>query len=134
VKAVFDTNVLFAALISPGVCAKLLLRARRGDFQLVICPRIRAELARVLGAKLHATPGEVRQALVLLDEAANVVVKPRGEVHGICRYPDDDHVLDCLLTSKAEYLVTGDADLLVLREFRGSPIMTPRAFELLFHD
>ncbi len=133
-KVVLDTNVLFAALISPGVCAKLLLRARRRDFQLVICPWIREELTRVLSAKLQSTPAEVRQALLLVDEAVESAAKPRGEVHGICRDPDDDHVLDCLLNSGAEYLVTGDADLLTLKEFHGSPIMSPREFELLFAD
>lgn len=133
-KAVFDTNVLFAASISSGLCAKLLVRARRRDFQLVICPLIRAELTRVLGDKLHAPPAEVQQAVHLVDEAVDVICAPLGEVRGVCRHPDDDHVLDCLLASGAEYLVTGDADLLTLKEFRGVAILTPREFELLFND
>lgn len=133
-KAVFDTNVLFAALITPGLCAKLLLRARRGDFQLVLCPGIREELARALRVKLKSAPAEVRHALALVDEAVAEHCKPPGKVHGACRDPEDDHVLDCLTASRAEYLVTGDADLRVPKTFRGAKIRSPREFELLFGD
>ncbi len=133
-KAVLDTNVLFAALVSQGACAKLLLRARRGDFQLVICPGIREELAEVLRAKLKATPAEVRQALALVDEAVAETRKPPGKVRGVCRDPNDDHVLDCLAAADAEYLVTGDADLQVLKKFKGAKILSPREFEMVFVD
>lgn len=133
-KAVFDTNVLFAALITPGTCAKLLLRARRGDVHLVICPGIREELSRVLRAKLKAAPGEVRQVLALIDDAVAEICKPAGAVRGVSRDPADDHVLDCLTACGAEYLVSGDADLLVLKKFRGAKILSPREFEVLFAD
>ena len=133
-KAVFDINVLFAALISPGLCAKLLLRARRSDFQLVLCPGIRDELAQALRVKLKSAPPEVRQALAPVDEAVSEHCKPPGKLHGVCRDPEDDHVLDCLAASHAEYLVTGDADLRVLKKFRGAKIRSPREFELLFAD
>ena len=133
-KAVFDTNVLFAAIITPGACAKLLLRARRRDFQLVIYPGSRDELVQVLRAKLKSPSSVVQQDLTLVDEAVNEVCKPPGKVHGICRDPNDDHVLDCLAASGAEYLVTGDADLQVLKKFHGAKILSPREFELLFAD
>jgi predicted nucleic acid-binding protein len=55
-------------------------------------------------------------------------------VSGICRDPDDDQILSCALSAKADYLVTGDMDLLDLKEFRGTRILTPGAFELLFED
>ena len=133
-KAVFDTNVLFASIITPGACAKLLLRARRGDFQLVICPGIREGLVQALRAKLKSPASEVQQVLALVDEAVFEVCKPPGRVHGICRDPNDDHVLDCLAASGAEHMVTGDADLQVLKKFHGAMILSPREFELLFAD
>jgi putative PIN family toxin of toxin-antitoxin system len=134
VKAVFDTNVLFAASISPGLCSKLLIRARRRDCHLVMCPEIRAELLRVLANKLHAPPTEAQHAVQLVDEAVDSACTPLGAVSGVCRDTSDDHVLDCLQASGADYLVTGDADLLTLKEFGGARILTPREFELLFSD
>ena len=35
-NVVFDTNVLIAAFLTEGVCSKLLVRARRGDFDLFL--------------------------------------------------------------------------------------------------
>jgi putative PIN family toxin of toxin-antitoxin system len=89
-------------------------------------------LLLLLADKLQAPPAEVMRAVQLVDEAVAVVCASSRETRGICRDPDDDHVLDCLLASSAGYLVTGDADLLTLKEFRGARILTPREFELLF--
>lgn len=54
------------------------------------------------------------------------------KVTDICRSADDDNILACSIASKAEYLVTGDADLLVIKTFKGCKILTPRDFEMLF--
>lgn len=45
-----------------------------------------------------------------------------------CRDGDDLPVLGTLLAAKADCLVTGDQDLLELREFHSIPILSPRAF------
>jgi predicted nucleic acid-binding protein len=50
------------------------------------------------------------------------------------RDPEDDNILACALAAEADYLVTGDADLLELHEFKGTSIATPKDFELLFDD
>jgi len=52
----------------------------------------------------------------------------------ICRDPEDDAILACALEAEVDYLVTGDADLLELKTFKGLRIITPRDFELLFND
>lgn len=131
-KAVFDTNVLVSAFLTEGVCAKLLLRARRKQFELVLCPCILDEFRKILRSKISAPPGEIRAALELIHEACVQVARPESVVAGVCRDSDDDAVLDCLAASGAEYLVTGDADLLELHPFRGTPILKPRDFEALF--
>ncbi len=133
-RVVFDTNVLVSAFVTEGVCAKLVGRARRGKFQLITCPFILKELEAVLLKKLSATRGETRQVLRLLAEAISDLVQPTQPVSGICRDPDDDHILSCALAANADYLVTGDSDLLELQEFRKARILSPRDFELLLKD
>ncbi len=133
-KVVFDTNVLVAAFVSEGVCSKLLGRARRRQFELVVCPFILNELDTVLRKKFAATKGETKQALRILGEAVFIIVHPSQAVPRICRDPDDDHILSCSQAASADYLVTGDSDLLELGEFQGARIITPRGFELLFED
>ena len=133
-RVVFDTNVLVSAFVTEGVCSKLLGRARRRQFQLITCPFILKELEAVLLKTLSATKGETSQVLRILTEAISALVQPAQPVSGICRDPDDDHILSCALAADAEYLVTGDSALLELREFRGTRILSPRDFELLLED
>jgi putative PIN family toxin of toxin-antitoxin system len=133
-RAVFDTNVLVAAFVTEGICSKLLGRARRGQFELITCPFILKEFETVLFHKLSSTKSETRQALRILAEVISTIVQPAQPVSGICRDPDDDSILSCCLAAGADDLVTGDSDLLELREFQGTRIITPRDFETLFAD
>ncbi len=132
-KAVFDTNVLVAAFVTEGVCAKLLGRARRKQLNLVISPFIAKEFENVLLKKFSASKEQIRTATKLISEAAQIV-SHESMVSSICRDPDDDQILSCALSAEADYLVTGDRDLLELKEFHGIKILTPGAFELLFED
>ncbi len=133
-KAVFDTNVLVAAFISEGICAKLLARARKKQFQLVTCPFVLREFERVLKKKFKATTDEVNEALDLIAEAVQIEAAPVKNAPGVCRDPDDDNVLACALAADADYIVTGDDDLLVLVNHGETRILAPRDFEMLFED
>jgi len=134
VKAVFDTNVLLSAFIAEGLCSKLLLRARRRDVELFICPFIRNELVEKLTEKFYAEPAELREVLTLVAEASHLVTPAPGVLPGeqVCRDRDDDNVLACAKAAGAAYLVTGDRDLLDLESWEGIRIVSPRTFEQLF--
>jgi len=134
VKAVFDTNVLVAAFVTEGLCSKILMRGRKRQFHLIACPIILREFEDVLIKKFFASRNEVRSTLEIVSETIHRIVRPSETVQGICRDPDDDAILACALAAGADYLVTGDADLLALKTFRGIRIITPREFELLFND
>jgi putative PIN family toxin of toxin-antitoxin system len=134
VKAVFDTNVLLAAFITEGICSKILVRGRKRQFHLILCPVILREFERVLIKKFSITRNEARSILQIVSEAMHSVVSPSQSVQGICRDPDDDAILACALEAGVDYLVTGDVDLLELKIFKGIRIVTPREFELLFND
>ena len=133
-RAVFDTNVLVAAFVAEGICSRLLTRSRRKQFHLIVCPVILQEFDRVLIKKFSTTRNEARSALQIVSQAVHSVVHPSQFVQSVCRDPDDDAILACALEARADYLVTGDVDLLELRVFEGVRIVTPRDFELLFND
>ncbi|MDO8897986.1 MAG: putative toxin-antitoxin system toxin component, PIN family [Bacteroidales bacterium] len=69
-----------------------------------------------------------RKELVELLEtiAITVEIKP---THFINRDPKDNFLLDLIDYSKADYLVTGDKDLLAHNPFKSAKILTPAAFE-----
>lgn len=133
-KAVFDTNVLIAAFLTEGICAKLLIRARRRDFDLISCDGILQEFKRVLKKKFSASPHETSEALIILSEAALEILGRTDAIRPICRDSDDDLILACARDAVAEYVVTGDEDLLVLKNYEGITIVSPREFEKLFSD
>lgn len=133
-KVVFDTDVLLAAFLTEGLCSKLLTRARKRQFHLITCPFILMEVERILKKKFAASSSEVHSALNLIAEATHNIVEPSQTVSGMCRDKDDDNVLFCAREAAADFLVTGDADLLVLKKFHKTRIISPREFELRFGD
>lgn len=131
-KVVFDTNVLIAAFVAEGLCAGLLRRALRGDFYLCLSPFIIMEFKDVLFRKIKADKNEISEAVNILMETVHEIVETKDEIKEICRDKDDDNILSCAKVSNADYLVTGDADLLILKKSGKTKIITPREFEMLF--
>ena len=133
-KAVFDTNVLIAAFLTEGICAKLMVRARRRDFDLILCDGILQEFKRVLKKKFAASSPETSEALTILSEATQEILGKTDSITTICRDSDDDLILACAKDAVADFIVTGDEDLLVLKNYEGIRIVNPREFEKLFPD
>ena len=131
-KAVFDTNVLIAAFVTDGLCARILRRARVGEFEFILVIPVRLEFQRILKEKFAFSDADIFFFSSILDESATSS-RPDVSMAGVCD-PDDDAVLACAVKSEADYLVTGDKDLLVLGHYGKTKILTPREFETLFSD
>lgn len=50
------------------------------------------------------------------------------QLPGVTRDPKDDPVVACAVEGQADYIVSGDQDLLVLGEYEGVQVVTPRRF------
>jgi|SRR5208283_3181230 len=129
---VFDTNVLIAAIITEGLCSKLLHRARGGEFSLILCPFILKELRGILSTKFRLSREDVALAMDPINEAIYEVIEHGIKIVEICRDADDDNIIACAVAAKADYLVTGDSDLLEIKNYHDIKIVTPRDFEVLF--
>lgn len=57
----------------------------------------------------------------------SIVIEDKNLV-SICRDPDDNKFLNCALLGGADYLISGDNDLLVLKIIGSSKIVTPAEF------
>ncbi len=71
------------------------------------------------------------EALVALIALRGDLVTPNRSIK-VCRDPDDDMVIEAALAGMAEYIVTGDKDLLTLKEFESVRFITPRVFLAMF--
>ena len=124
-RVVFDTNVLYAAFAAKGFCEELVDEAA-GTCELIWSDMLRDEFESIL-ARRHEIGPATRVALAAyVDLCEFVEPHPLGE--RICRDKDDDVVLGTALAGKADVIVTGDEDLLVLKKFRGIRILSPRQF------
>lgn len=121
---VFDTNVLFSAFVSHGVCAGLYEEClQRAD--IVVSPPIIDELARNLQSKAKLSTADLTDVLHALRLDARIVI-PSPLRQPICRDADDDWILATATAAGADAIVTGDADRLTLQSFEGIRILTPR--------
>ena len=132
-RVVFDTNVFVAAFLTEGLCSVLLTRARRKEFYLFVCPQILKEFEKVLSEKIKAPQELVEKALKIILEASELI-HPTTSLQGVCRDKNDDRILACALSAQADYLVTGDKDLLEINRFEGIKIISPREFEAIFES
>lgn len=83
---------------------------------------------RLMRPKFDRYVGTATQQRFLADLAAVAEwTSITGAIH-LCRDPNDDKVLETALAGHADFLVTGDADLLELHPFRGLAIVTPHGF------
>jgi len=127
VRAVIDTNVLLSGLLWHGAPHALIEHVQAGTLALVSSPALLAELAEVISrAKfdevLARSNTSRERALAEMRQLAEVIVPPPLP-QPVCRDPDDDHVLACALAAQADLIVSGDADLLNLREYQGIRIV-----------
>lgn len=124
-KLVVDTNVLVAGLVADGLCRDIVKR-RLPVCKLFTSRALLDELSEKLREKFGVDPKDLPLLKIYADEA--VIVKPARLSKPVCRDADDDEVLATALTAQAEMILTGDKDLLVLKEFQGIKILSPRQF------
>jgi putative PIN family toxin of toxin-antitoxin system len=90
------------------------------------------ELQRILSRKFRLSHKDISLAMEPIGEAVSKVVEHNLKITNICRDAYDDNIITCALAAKADYLVTGDRDLLEIKNYQGIKILSPRDFEALF--
>jgi uncharacterized protein len=127
-KLVLDTNVLIAAFIWGGKPYDLLKLSTQPPNEVWTSPLLLEEFHRTLQyAKLQPyLEARLLNREILYDQFALAVntVNDVSLKNPVCRDPDDDIVLACALSANADYIISGDKDLLVLKTFEDIPILT----------
>ena len=128
-RVVFDSNVWIAVLVASGTSKEVVKEALR-FCEVFISGYILAEVDRVLSGKIGADPEERRRVRRWLENVCRLEPdpKPNPKKDPACRDPKDIHILRLALAVHADLLVTGDQDLLVLKEVRGISIVSPSQF------
>ncbi|MCL4862983.1 MAG: putative toxin-antitoxin system toxin component, PIN family [Caldilineaceae bacterium] len=129
-RVIIDTNVFIRYLIRPSFAVKNLIEAfwLTGVIQIVVAPELIEELTDVLQRKsiqrlVYADEG---QALLdaLMQQAE--VLPAIGNTPVYTRDAKDDKFVACAIAGQADFLVTFDEDLLVLRQVGVTRVVTPQ--------
>lgn len=128
IKVIIDTNLWISFLIGKEL-ANLQTLIVSGNVQVILCEQIKAEITAVTQRpKLikYFSPEKVKELLDILT-VIGLLVEIKSQVF-ICRDEKDNFLLALAQDSQAQFLITGDADLLILKEFKETKIVTYQNF------
>ena len=122
-RIVLDTNVIVAAFAARGLCAEV-FEVCVSSHILVTSEHILAEVNSAFLKKVKLPKEIVHDITDYLRDRAEIV-KPDLIDDSVCRDKHDLPIIGTATKGNADFIVTGDADLLALKSYRGIAIMTP---------
>ena len=130
-QIVIDTNVLISAALSPKGKAYQAIEKAIDSFMIVQSQETYQELTeRIYKSKFDKyISNEDRQEFSNVIKRNSQFIEVTSQIT-ICRDPDDNKFLELAIDANAEFLLTGDKDLLTLKSLAGYQdlIMSPRQF------
>ncbi len=125
-RVVLDSNVLVAAFATHGVCHELFEYCLRNT--TILCSDfISGEVERILTQKIKIPAKNASEITEYLKHQTQWIV-PGHEVLKTLRDPNDQMIISTALSGRADYLITGDKDMLVLKMVKKTIIISPRDF------
>jgi len=126
-RIVIDTNVLISGVFFGGFPRKVLVSAVERKITACATAEIVGEYEAVIAEMLAEKQGHLnRNILSPLIETLDII-EPVSEIKA-CRDPDDDKFIGCAKDARALYIVSGDKDLLVLKQYENIEIITAKEF------
>jgi putative PIN family toxin of toxin-antitoxin system len=125
-KLVFDTNVILSAFATHGL-ANSIFEFCLQQHTIVLSNHILEELEKSFLKKLKMPQDKIQAVLSFLKEFCLIADSKRLKKN-ICRDLEDDKILGLAMNAGVDFIITGDKDLLVLKNIESIAILTPREF------
>ena len=125
-KAVVDTNILVSGIFWGGKPEQVLNLWRNGELHLLVTKDILDEYLRVLDHLGHLDEDLVSDWTDHICKYSLVVLKTASTE--LCRDASDNKFLECAISARADCIISGDKDLLILETIQGIPILNPSQF------
>lgn len=129
IRVILDTNLWISYLISKRL-SKIDELFEREDLVLLFSEELLEEFIEVAQRpkfRKYFSTENIEDLLFLFDEFGEMV-EVTSEVN-LCRDPKDNFLLELAKDGKADFLVTGDPDLLVIKKFEITEMITYTEFE-----
>ena len=128
-RFICDTNVLLSSLISKNSPPSLTIDFIKRNGFFVFSQSTFLELEEVLQRPKFDKFISKDLRLNFINEISRLAITYNViEQVELCRDPKDNKFLDISIASNADFLITGDEDLLVLKKIENTIIITPRNF------
>ncbi len=125
-KIVLDSNIIVSAFASRGLCNSL-FELSIEKYGTIINSQIIEEITKVFKEKIKLPDDKIRLIIEYLNEYC--IFSEHDQIHQkISRDRDDDGIISLAYFNSAEYIVTGDKDLLDIKKYESVKIVTPREF------
>jgi uncharacterized protein len=125
-RILLDTNVLASAAATRGLCADV-VRAVLAEHELIISSQVLQELERVLRAKFAVSDALIQDFIWLIQQDA-VLAETRDIPDVRLKDKDDLGILAAAVSAGADFIVTGDKELLKIGHAQKTRILSPRQF------
>lgn len=131
IRVVIDTNIWISFLIGKRL-AGLQKHLMSQQVVILFSQELFDEFMEVVSRpkfRRYFASEDVRELVALLD--LTIMLVNVQEHFSICRDAKDNFLLDLCMAGDADYLVTGNPDLLELRSFKRTTIVTYRSVEAI---
>lgn len=124
-RVVIDTNVFISAILKSGNPEKIVTLWRQGRIHLLLSPFLAAEILSVMN-RFGITSTYIQELTYRL-EHHTIQILPASPI-ALCRDPKDNEILSLAVDGSADYIITGDNDLLTLGKIERTMITKPKDF------
>lgn len=134
-RVLLDTNILISYLLhkDKNNIFKIIVESGIENKYSLLIPQdtlieLKDKLIHKKYLKKFITTNEVKEFINILESNSELVSQIKEEIPSIVRDKKDDYLIACAVVSEADYLVSGDKDLLILKKIGKLKIITPREF------
>ncbi len=134
-RVLLDSNIFISYLLNPhadSLINHVVKAGILGEFTILLPELLLEEFTARIETKpylsQHIKPEELAQLNAALLTNGETIPPIIGVIPAMTRDPKDDYLLAYAVVGDADYLVTGDKDLLTLIEVQGVKICRPREF------
>ena len=126
-KIVVDTNVVISGIFFGGVPRKIVEAVADGAIDAYATAESLDEYMGIIASMIERKQGRINQSILSPLFSAIKIIETESRIE-VCRDPDDNKFIECAVDAKALYIVSGDNDLLDIKEYDGICIITAKEF------
>jgi putative PIN family toxin of toxin-antitoxin system len=127
-KIVLDSNIFVSSFYWAGNPRKVFDRVTNGLDELYITDEILKEIYSVMSNKKFDTSIDEIKEYVNIIESYSIKLPSKNMPEKVSRDKDDNKILQCGFDGNVDFIITGDNDLLILKEYKKIKIVKPKEY------